>query len=73
MLIFQVVAKSQEQVHYFNAPFQLTQPPEGRELNFLTPKIVWYMNKLYLYLNEALFSYLKDSFWYLEESFTPKI
>ncbi|PAV62079.1 hypothetical protein WR25_07485 isoform B [Diploscapter pachys] len=26
-----VVAKSQEQVHYFNAPFQLTQPPEGFE------------------------------------------
>ncbi|VDM79538.1 unnamed protein product [Strongylus vulgaris] len=27
-----VLTKSEEQVHYFNAPFQLTLPPEGRYL-----------------------------------------
>lgn len=25
-----VITKSEEQVHYFNAPFQLTLPPEGK-------------------------------------------
>lgn len=27
--MLQIVSKSREQVHYFNAPFQLTLPPEG--------------------------------------------
>ncbi|CAD6185638.1 unnamed protein product [Caenorhabditis auriculariae] len=30
-----VISKSREQTHYFNAPFQLTSPPEGMKKNFI--------------------------------------